>query len=153
MKKFILLLLTFASAKAFALEPRDGYYVCNRINDGNLKAQCISVVSSSYVDQYAAAACDRINSSTDTVACMRAIANRSYDRRAVEACDSITTTPETLSCLTNSGYAQYPQNPQPQPPSSDLRNWVRESARYGRDQLDRGNIQEVRRLLEQMMHL
>lgn len=157
MKKLMLLVLTFVSAKAFALTPHDGYYVCGRIQDSSIKSQCVSIVARSYIDEYAAGACDRIPGSQDTLNCIQTIANKNYDPRAVQSCDSISGVQETINCLNSvgrprhggGGGGNYP-NP---PPSGNLRQWVKESARYSLRQLDRGNLEEVRRQLEEMARL
>lgn len=146
----------FVSAKAFALTPYDGYYVCGRIQDSSIKAQCVSIVARSYIDEYAAGACDRIPGTQDTLNCIQVIADKTYDRRAVLSCDSISGVQETIACLSSVGRPRHGGGgnyPHPKPPTSNLRQWVKESARYSLRQLDRGNLEEVRRQLEEMTRL
>lgn len=150
MKRLLILALTLFSVKSFALEAKDAYFVCNRINSGTLKTQCLTVISGRYVDGLAAAACDRIESAEGTVQCMAAIVDRQYDSRAVIGCDSITNVQETVQCLREIGQPAYGGNPRPQRPDR-YRSWVKEGARYALQQLNKGNIEEVRRFLNEII--
>lgn len=151
MKKLLILALTLFSVKSFALESKDPYSVCNRINSGSLKTQCLTSISGRYVDGYAAAACDRIQSAEFTAQCMAAIVDRQYDPRAVAGCDSITTAEATIQCLREVGQPSYGGNPRPEPRPDRYRTWVKEGARYALQQLSRGNIEEVRRFLNELL--
>lgn len=150
MKKILMALVTLASVNSFALDPKDPYYVCNRINSGSLKTQCLSTISGQYVDPLAAGACDRIKDASTTVQCMSAIVNLSFDRRAVEGCDSIPEASQTIQCLRQVGQpTQGGINPGPRPDA--YRKWVKEVARYAIHQLDSGNLSEVRRVLNDLL--
>lgn len=151
MKKILLALITFTSINSFALEPKDPYYVCNRLNSAKDKTRCVSAISRQYVDNLAAAACDRIESSEYTVQCMEAIVNLEFDSRAVLSCDSITDVKSTIQCLRQVGRPVRNGGGGVRPPTNNFRNWAKEMARYGLQQLDSGNIRETRRALEDIL--
>ncbi|WP_413291065.1 hypothetical protein [Bdellovibrio sp. HCB337] len=151
MKKILLALITFTSINSFALEPKDPFYVCNRVNSGPLKTRCLSAISGQYVDGLAAAACDRIQSAEGTVQCMEAIVNLEFDSRAVVSCDSITDATNTIQCLRQVGQPVRHGGGGVRPPTNDFRMWAKEMARYGLQQLDNGNIYEARRALEDIL--
>lgn len=152
MKKILLAFVTLASVKSFALEPKDPFYVCNRVTSDALKTQCVSTISGRYVDPLAAAACDRISSSQATVECMAAIVDRQFDPRAVESCDSIAGSAQTVQCLAQVGQPFRGGGGVVRPgPVPDSRQRVKELARYGLQQLDAGNLNEVRRILSDLL--
>lgn len=151
MKKILIVVLTLVSVKSFALQPKDPYAACNRITDGSVRTRCLTTIANRYVDPLAVAACDRISTGSATVDCLEAIVDRRYDPRAIEGCDSLATGVETTQCLYQVGVPVRGGGNYPAPAPDEFRRWAKEIARYALQQLDAGNYNEVRRVLNDLL--
>ena len=124
------------------LTARSLFYVCNRIPDENLQAQCFSAGRNAYLDQCALGACDRYSSSQGTIGCVASIANRIYILQEILDCDSLASEAASNQCFATAG--QY----QPGSDQSDEVRRLRHGILDARDAIDRQDYINARRILD-----